>query len=123
MSQARTVYRLSEFTFDPVEARLLRGDREIELQPKVRAALHLFLQRPGQLLSKEEILDLLWPDAHVGEEVLTQTIWKLRRALGDDPREPRFIPTVLKGGYRLLAPPEVAPEAALRSDGASYPGP
>lgn len=109
MSQARTVYRFAEFTFDPDEARLLRGGRAIELQPKVRAALVLFLQRPGQLISKEELLERLWPDIHVGQDVLTQTIWKLRRALGDDPKEPRFIETVLKAGYRLLPSPEPPP--------------
>ena len=98
MRHHRTVYRFADILFDPDEAQLLRGGQPVALQPKVHAALHLFLQRPLEIISKEELLGALWPGAHVSEEVLTQIIWKLRRALGDDPREPRFLGTVARRG-------------------------
>lgn len=112
MRHHRTVYRFADILFDPDEAQLLRGGQPVALQPKVHAALHLFLQRPLEIISKEELLGALWPGAHVSEEVLTQIIWKLRRALGDDPREPRFLGTVARRGYRLLTTPEIARTAA-----------
>ncbi|MBL9027597.1 MAG: AAA-like domain-containing protein [Myxococcales bacterium] len=74
----------------------------VELQPKLREALALFCSRSGQLITRDELLDTLWPDVVVNEEALTQLIKKLRRALDDDAREPRFLQTVLKRGYRFL---------------------
>jgi DNA-binding winged helix-turn-helix (wHTH) protein len=100
------VYRFAGFEYRPGEARLLAGDREIELQPKVHDALRLFLSRPGDLVAKEELLGALWPETYVGEEVLTQVIHKLRNALDDDARAPRMLQTVLRRGYGFL--PEVA---------------
>ncbi len=100
-----TVFRFRDFELSPAESRLRRGDETVPLQPKVLDALVLFARNGGQLLTKEQLLRELWPDVIVGEEALTQTISKLRQALGDDIRDPRFIQTVLKRGYRFL--PEV----------------
>ncbi|MCH9681032.1 MAG: winged helix-turn-helix domain-containing protein, partial [Deltaproteobacteria bacterium] len=73
------------------------------MQPKVYGALLLFLARPGHLLSRRDLLDALWQDVVVNEEAITQTLRKLRRALGDDSKAPRFIETVPKRGYRFIA--------------------
>src|SRR5262245_4698796 len=60
--------------------------------------------RPGQAMTREELLSAVWPGVVVGDEALTQTIIKLRRALGDNPRSPSYIETLSKRGYRLIAP-------------------
>lgn len=95
-------YRFSGFELDPVEARLTRDGAPLELQPKVFEALTLLVTSGGRLVSKEELHAHLWPDTFVTEESLTQVMSKLRLALGDEPRNPRFVQTVLKRGYRFL---------------------
>ncbi len=100
------VYRTGPFAYDAAERELRRDGIRLEAQPKVLAALELFLAAPGRLHTREELLDRLWPGLHVGEEALTQTIRKLRLLLGDDAAEPRYLQTVLKGGYRFVAPVE-----------------
>jgi TolB-like protein/Tfp pilus assembly protein PilF len=59
---------------------------------------------PGEVLSKERLRRAVWSDVHVTDEVLTYSISELRKALGDDARSPRFIETISKRGYRLIAP-------------------
>lgn len=98
-------YRFGEFHYDAAEARLYRGELELDLEPKMHDALRFFLERRGELLSKDELLDKLWPDATVNEDSLTQIVKKLRHALDDDPRDPRFLKTVMKRGYRFLSDP------------------
>jgi len=60
--------------------------------------------RPGEVVSREELLSALWPGVVVGDEALSQAATKLRRALGDDVRAPTYIETISKRGYRLIAP-------------------
>ena len=60
--------------------------------------------RPGAVVTREVLLDSVWPAVVVGDEALTQTIIKLRRALGDDSRRPAYVETIAKRGYRLIAP-------------------
>jgi len=110
----RVVYRTGPFVFDAAERELRRDGALLEAQPKVLAALEVFLDAPGRLLSRKELLDRLWPGLFVGEEALTQTIRKLRLVLGDDAESPTYVQTVLKGGYRFVAPVErleVSPDA------------
>ncbi|NUO54298.1 MAG: hypothetical protein HOV80_36095 [Polyangiaceae bacterium] len=111
-------YKFGAFELDAGEERLLRDGKEIELQPKLREALALFCRRSGQLLTREDLMEALWPDVVVNEEALTQLVKKLRRALDDDAKEPRYLQTVLKRGYRFvnveplgdLPPRESSPE-------------
>jgi tetratricopeptide (TPR) repeat protein len=65
--------------------------------------LFLLASRPGDVLSREEIGRALWPGVHVGEDALARTVFKLRKALDDDPRRPEFVETIPKRGYRLIA--------------------
>ena len=101
-------YRFVDFELDPGEARLTRAGQAVEIQPKVLLALTLLVENAGSLVGKDQLQQSLWPDTFVGEEALTQLMRKLRVALGDDPREPRFVQTVLKRGYRFLPPVAVA---------------
>lgn len=105
------IYRFDGFELDPAESRLSRDGRLVEAQPKVLEALGYFLERPGRLISKEELVAALWPGVHVGDESLTQLVRKLRVALDDDSKTPRFVQTVLKRGYRFVAAVEaVSPD-------------
>lgn len=80
------------------------GRRTARVEPKVMQVLVALAAAAGQVLSREELLARVWPDVVVGDEVLTQTIIKLRKALGDDSRSPSYIETIAKRGYRLIAP-------------------
>jgi DNA-binding winged helix-turn-helix (wHTH) protein len=94
------------FAFDVVASRLSRDGIEIHLTPKAAAVLGLLLQRPGDLISKDEFLETVWEDVHVREESLTQAISVIRQALGDSAQSPAFIQTVSGEGYRFIPTPD-----------------
>ncbi|HEU4388171.1 MAG TPA: winged helix-turn-helix domain-containing protein, partial [Blastocatellia bacterium] len=99
------IYRFAEFELDTNQSRLARAGKEIPLQPKVFEALLLLVRNQGQLVTKQQLMEALWPETFVNDEALAQIIFKLRRSLGDTRDEPRFVRTVLKRGFRFL--PEV----------------
>ncbi|HMG34099.1 MAG TPA: AAA family ATPase [Blastocatellia bacterium] len=94
--------KLDPFCLDLVNERLQRGSRAIPLRPKAFAVLNHLRGRAGQLVTKEELLNVVWPEAFVGEAVLKVTIRQIREALGDDPKCPRFIETAHRRGYRFI---------------------
>lgn len=97
-------FRIGDWQVNP-PLRTLSSDRgRLHLEPKQMQVLVLLAQRAGELVSKESLLKTVWPDTFVGDEVLSKAVSELRRALNDDPRAPRFIQTIPKGGYRLVAP-------------------
>ena len=67
--------------------------------------------RPGQLVKKDELLDAVWPQVYVTEDVLKTAIHSLRKALDDAPRKPRFIETVHRRGYRFIGKLELSQPA------------
>src|ERR1044072_9253917 len=69
----------------------------------------------GQVVTKDELMQTIWGARFVTDEVITTCIFELRRALGDDARNPRFIQTIPKKGYRLIAPVIIEPRAARSS--------
>jgi len=98
-------FQLGEMRVEPTNGQLLRGDEVVDLEPKVMALLCLLAQTPGQAMTRDEIFARLWPGVTVNDDALGRTVWKLRQALGDDARTPRFVGTVPKKGYRLLVEP------------------
>jgi DNA-binding winged helix-turn-helix (wHTH) protein/TolB-like protein/Flp pilus assembly protein TadD len=101
---------------------LRSAGRTVKLEPKAMAVLLHLASRPGQVLSREALLDAVWPGVVVGDDSLTQVIIKLRKALGDDPERPAYIQTVTKKGYRLIAPvrrgfPQIAAEPTRHKTG------
>ncbi|HXT72006.1 MAG TPA: winged helix-turn-helix domain-containing protein [Vicinamibacterales bacterium] len=102
-------YRFGEFDLDGRGYRLTRGGSSIELPPKALDLLFLLAARSGALVSKDDILDALWPGVSVTDNAITQVVSELRQALGDSPGEPQFIQTVPRRGYRFIA--EVAETA------------
>jgi DNA-binding winged helix-turn-helix (wHTH) protein len=89
---------------EPQTRRVFNGQEERRISPKAAAVLLALGETPGQVWSRNALLERVWPGVHVGEEVLTHAVAELRRALGDDSRRPRFVETVHKSGYRLLRP-------------------
>ena len=73
------------------------------LEPKAMHVLVCLAERSGEVVTKEQLLRTVWPDTFVTDDVLTRCISELRRAFGDDAKEPRFIQTIPKSGYRLIA--------------------
>ncbi len=96
-----------DYAFESHSGMLRRGNEEISLPPRAAALLACFLRSPGEILGKDELLQEAWPAAFVSEDSLTHAISLIRQALGDDPREPRFIQTLPRRGYRFLAAVEV----------------
>jgi len=97
------------FRFDPTNVTLSRGDAHVHLPPRALGVLEYFVRRPGLLVSKEELLEAVWADIHVTEDALTQAISLIRQALGDDPRDPSYIETVPRLGYRFVGEVSAAP--------------
>jgi TolB-like protein len=95
--------------FNKHSGELQHEDRVARLTPKAAAVLIALLEQAPALVSKEELLQRVWGGRSVGEEVLTTCIQELRRALDDDARNPRFIETRHRRGYRFVAP--VTPSA------------
>src|SRR5712692_11516446 len=92
------------FRVDLVNECLWCREERISLRGKTFAMLRCLLEHPGQLVTKEALLNTVWPDTYVGESALTICIHELRQALGDNPKTPQFIETVHRRGYRFIAP-------------------
>ena len=101
--RASGILRFLDFSLDAANARLQRGSEVIALRPKTLAVLEHLASRPGRLVTKAELLEVVWAETAVSESVLTGCIRELRRALADDPRAPRVIETAHRHGYRFVA--------------------
>jgi DNA-binding winged helix-turn-helix (wHTH) protein/TolB-like protein/Tfp pilus assembly protein PilF len=101
---ATVFLRIGGWRVDPTTNELARGGEVVRIEPKAMEVLVALAERAGQAVTREELLAGVWPGVVVGDEALTQSIIKLRRALGDDPRSPSYIETIAKRGYRLIAP-------------------
>lgn len=98
-----------------IEARANRitdGRREVKLEPKAIALLVYLAHHAGGTVSREQLFEAVWPGVVVSDDTLTQAVTKLRKAFGDDARNPRYIETVPKRGYRLCAPVSFAADTA-----------
>lgn len=77
--------------------------RDVRLEPKAMEVLLHLAKRAGEVVSKDELIEHVWEGRALGDEVITNAIWEVRKALGDDARSPRYIQTIPKRGYRLIA--------------------
>ena len=107
------ILTFAEFRLDSVSGHLYRQDEPIALAPKAFALLQCLANQAGRLVSKAELLAAVWPDVFVGDAVLKSTIREVRKALGDDSSEPRFIETLHRRGYRFMAPVTHADKAPV----------
>jgi DNA-binding winged helix-turn-helix (wHTH) protein len=93
------VYEFGPFRLDPTERKLLRGNEIVALTPKAFDTLVLLVRHSGHLLEKDELIRMLWPDSFVEEGSLSNNVFLLRKALGE---EPAYIETVPRRGYRFV---------------------
>src|SRR5580692_9529358 len=91
------------FGLDTANECLWREGARIPLAPKPFAVLRYLVENPNRLVTHDELLDALWPETYVQPQVLRTYVLELRRVLGDDARQPRFIETLPKRGYRFMA--------------------
>lgn len=115
-ADAPSPLRIGGWRVDRSTNEISRAGTVVRIEPKAMEVLGVLAGRAGQAVSREQLLDAVWPGVVVGDEALTQSIIKLRKALGDSSRHPSYIETISKRGYRLIAPvgkcegpPAVAP--------------
>ena len=95
--------RFDEFELDEANARLARAGRPVDLPPKAFAVLCTLVGNSGRLVAKGALLDAVWGHQHISESVLKTTISQVRAALADDAKQPGFIETASRRGYRFIA--------------------
>jgi len=96
-------FLLGDWLVEPTLNLMSRGQTLIHLRPKVMDVLVLLAAHPGEVVSKDAIITTVWSKRILADAVLSRAVFELREALGDDAQQPRFIETVAKRGYRLLA--------------------
>jgi len=108
-------FRIGEWQVDPAIDEISRAGKINKLEPRAMRVLVCLAERAGEVVSVEQLLDAVWKDVVVTPESVYQAIAALRRALGDDPKQPVYIANVVRRGYRLIAKVtrdgEVAPAA------------
>ena len=105
------------FAFDRQSRLLWRDGTAVALPPRVLGVLEVLIDRPGQVVARQDLLDGVWKDAFVTDTSLAEAISFLRQSLGDDPQAPRYIQTVHRRGYRFLPPlTETAPGGLTPAD-------
>jgi len=101
-------FRLEEWLVQPSLNRLTHAEKVVQLEPKVMDVLVALASRAGTVVSKDTLIDTVWQRQFISEWVISRAIAKLRSALGDDARNPHFIETISKRGYRLRVEPTAA---------------
>ena len=99
----RQSYEFGPFRIDMSLSRLERAGEPVPLPPKAYDLLLLLARNADRVMTKAELIDTLWPNTFVDEANLTQHVYTLRRALGDQPNGQPFVETVSRRGYRLAA--------------------
>jgi len=97
------LYRFGDFTLDTDQRVLLRDGKPLPLTPKVFDTLLILVENRGRIVEKDELMRRLWPDTFVEEANITFNIQQLRKSLSDDARNPRYVGTVARRGYRFIA--------------------
>src|SRR5215469_1079129 len=100
-TEHKVLYEFGPFRADPDQQVLLRDNQPVAITPKVFETLLLLLRRSGEVVTKDDLMKELWPDAFVEESNLSQNIFMLRKALGDGADERRYIVTIPGRGYRF----------------------
>jgi Tol biopolymer transport system component/DNA-binding winged helix-turn-helix (wHTH) protein len=116
-----TRFRWDDFVLDLDSYRLERGGVPLSLEPKAFNLLTLMVRRPGHLFSKQEIFEALWPGTAVTDHALTRVVAQLRRVLGDEAREARYLETVPTRGYRWIKEVEQVAPAPQQQPAATAP--
>ena len=117
------VFRFADVVVREREFSLTKGGEVLSVEPKAFRVLLILLRNPQKLLTKDELLTAVWGDTAVSENSLARSIALLRRLLGDEARDPRFIETVATVGYRWVCKVEVSEDASGSPEGQADPRP
>jgi DNA-binding winged helix-turn-helix (wHTH) protein len=119
MIDKRQIYEFNDFRVDTGQFVLTKAGRAQPITPTVFKILITLLQRPGEVITKEELMKEVWPDSFVEDGNLNRNVSTLRKALGERPCDHRYIETIPKSGYRFISPVRVIdyqiPTGARRS--------
>ena len=110
-------FRLGDWLVQPTLGRIASSANEVLLEPRAMELLLFLSENAGSVVSRRQILDAVWQQEFVSDATVSGTIAKLRKALGDDARHPRYIETLSKRGYRLLPSPIDVLDVASRPGG------
>lgn len=102
--QTKHLYEFGPFRLDAAERLLLRDGQPLPLTNKAFDTLLVLVENSGHIVEKDDLMQRVWPDTAVEESTLSQNVFRLRRALGEDSSEHRYIETIPKHGYRFVAP-------------------
>ena len=100
-------YSFDDVEIDPSEFRVVKSGQAVPVEPKALQVLVVMVENRGRLIEKGELLNAVWKDAFVTENVLSRAVAQLRKGLADDPKDARYIETVPTRGYRFIADVEV----------------
>lgn len=100
------LFRFGDFEADRTAYRVTRDGKPVNLTPKLLDLLFCLLDKPGELVTKEALLDSVWPGANVTDNAMAQAVSDLREMLGDEAASPTYIKTISRRGYRFIAPVE-----------------
>lgn len=122
-SEKRPTYKIGDVEIDLANGTVRRGATEVHLRHKTFTVLAYLLENRGRDLSKNDIIRDVWLDTAVVDDVLVQSVTDIRRALGDDTKQPRFIRTIPKVGYRFIGEPDAeAHQTSVQHSPGSYQG-
>ena len=110
-SHGNGTLRVGDWSFDPSTGELRRGEDVRRIEPRAARALELLCAADGGVVSQDEFVAKVWDGRALSENSLSVVIGQLRRALDDDPREPRIVETIPKRGYRLGATAAARPHS------------
>ncbi|MCC7306294.1 MAG: winged helix-turn-helix domain-containing protein [Acidobacteria bacterium] len=97
-------YEFGHFRLVPDEGLLLRDGEPVQLSLKAFATLVILVERHGHLVQRSELIESVWQDTFVEEANISKCVWSIRNALGEDPKESKFVQTIPRRGYRFVAP-------------------
>ena len=108
-------FRIGEYLVEPRQNRIVRGESEVRLEPRVMDVLVCLAEHAGEVVSRDTLNATVWRDVVVTDQAVTNCISELRDHLGDDRSTNRVIETIPKRGYRLVAPVNAGPDAGTAS--------
>jgi DNA-binding winged helix-turn-helix (wHTH) protein/tetratricopeptide (TPR) repeat protein len=107
LSLAEGSFRLGEWVVEPRLNRLTRGDESVQIELKVMDVLVCLAEQAGELVERQQLIDTVWATEFISESLVSHAVSALRNVLGEDSKNPTFIETIHRKGYRLLIEPEL----------------
>jgi DNA-binding winged helix-turn-helix (wHTH) protein len=117
MAAKSFVFRFGDVEVRERELSVTKAAQTVAVEPKAFRVLLILLRNPGRLVTKDELLNAVWPNVTVGENSLARAVALLRKTLDDDTREPRYIATIPTAGYRFIHPVEAFQDACEEPTG------